>query len=69
MAPEELMDHLRGRLHLVPRYRQKLSMPPLATGRPVWVDDERFDVTYHVRRPRCPVRGPTTSSTTSWPAS
>ena len=28
-AYTDLLDHLRGRLHLVPRYRQKLTFPPL----------------------------------------
>ena len=31
---EEFLDSLRERLHLVPRYRQHLSVPPLETGRP-----------------------------------
>src|ERR671932_330521 len=35
----DCVNHIRGRLHLVPRYRQKLAVPPLETGRPVWVDD------------------------------
>ena len=34
-AFEEFADHVRGRLHLVPRYRQKLAVPPLETGRPL----------------------------------
>jgi WS/DGAT/MGAT family acyltransferase len=57
MAPEELMDHLRGRLHLVPRYRQKLSMPPLGTGRPLWVDDQAFDLEDHVYTAELPPPG------------
>src|SRR5215831_19537929 len=57
MAPEELADHLRGRLHLVPRYRQKLSMPPLQTGRPLWVDDPAFDLEDHVFTAELPAPG------------
>ena len=38
-AYEDLADHVRARLHLVPRFRQKLAFPPLETGRPLWVDD------------------------------
>ena len=34
---EELADHVRSRLHLVPRFRQKLAFPPVETGRPLWV--------------------------------
>ncbi len=47
-SADELMDHLRGRLHLVPRYRQKLSTPPLQSGRPLWIDDPAFDLEDHV---------------------
>src|SRR5262249_40613419 len=57
MAPDELADHLRGRLHLVPRYRQKLSMPPLQTGRPLWVDDPAFDLEDHVFTAELPPPG------------
>ena len=41
---EDLLDLLRSRLHLVPRYRHKLATPPLGTGRPLWVDDANFDL-------------------------
>jgi diacylglycerol O-acyltransferase / wax synthase len=53
----ELLDSLRGRLHLVPRYRQKLSVPPAGTGRPLWVDDPSFDIEYHVRHTALPRPG------------
>ncbi len=50
-APElqELVDHILGRLHLVPRYRQRLAYVPLGQGRPVWTDDNRFNPHYHIR--------------------
>src|SRR3954447_24202129 len=35
----DVADALEQRLHLVPRYRQKLAFVPLNQGRPVWVDD------------------------------
>jgi WS/DGAT/MGAT family acyltransferase len=54
---EELLDSLRMRLHLVPRYRQKLSVPPAATGRPLWVDDPSFSIEYHVRQTALPRPG------------
>ncbi len=38
------------RLHLVPRFRQRVQEVPF--GRPIWVDDAQFDVTKHVRRLR-----------------
>jgi WS/DGAT/MGAT family acyltransferase len=53
----ELLDTLRSRLHLVPRYRQKLSVPPAGTGRPLWVDDPSFDIEYHVRHTALPKPG------------
>jgi diacylglycerol O-acyltransferase len=54
---EDYLDHVRGRLHLVPRYRQKLATPPLETGRPLWVDDPDFNLEYHVRHTALPSPG------------
>jgi len=58
-APEfaDFLDHVRSRLHLVPRYRQKLATPPLETGRPLWVDDPDFNLEYHVRHTALPSPG------------
>jgi len=53
----DYLDHVRGRLHLVPRYRQKLTTPPLETGRPLWVDDPDFNIEYHVRHTALPSPG------------
>src|SRR5450631_3404346 len=53
----DYLDHVRGRLHLVPRYRQKLATPPLETGRPLWVDDPDFNLEYHVRHTALPSPG------------
>jgi diacylglycerol O-acyltransferase / wax synthase len=53
----DFLDHVRGRLHLVPRYRQKLTTPPLETGRPLWVDDPNFNLEYHVRHAALPSPG------------
>jgi len=49
--------HIRSRLHLVPRYRHKLAVPPLETGRPLWVDDPAFNLEYHVRHSALPAPG------------
>ena len=54
---EEFLDHIRSRLHLIPRYRQKLAQPPLQTGRPLWVDDPTFNLEYHVRNTALPAPG------------
>jgi diacylglycerol O-acyltransferase len=54
---EEMLDHIRTRLHLVPRYRQRLAQPPMETGRPLWVDDPTFNLEYHVRQTALPSPG------------
>jgi diacylglycerol O-acyltransferase len=53
----DYLNHIRGRLHLVPRYRQRLATPPLETGRPLWVDDPTFNLEYHVRHTALPAPG------------
>jgi WS/DGAT/MGAT family acyltransferase len=45
---ECIREWIAARLHLVPRYRQKLASVPLA-AQPVWVDDLNFNLQYHVR--------------------
>ena len=47
---EQLRDHISRRLHRAPRYRQRLAAVPFGLSRPVWVDDECFDLAHHVRR-------------------
>jgi diacylglycerol O-acyltransferase len=54
---EAFCDQIRSRLHLVPRYRQRLAFPPLETGRPLWVDDTSFNLEYHVRHTALPAPG------------
>jgi WS/DGAT/MGAT family acyltransferase len=54
---EEFCAHISSRLHLVPRYRQRLAFPPLETGRPLWVDDPTFNLGYHVRHSGLPEPG------------
>ncbi len=54
---------VRSRLHLVPRYRQKLVSPPLRSGAPLWVDDQHFDLAYHVRHAALPAPGTTAQLT------
>ncbi len=56
-AYEELMESIVSRLHLVPRYRQRLAFVPLEQGRPVWVDDPHFNVAYHIRHTALPRPG------------
>ncbi|GAC1492425.1 MAG: wax ester/triacylglycerol synthase family O-acyltransferase [Solirubrobacteraceae bacterium] len=54
---EQLLRHIDSRLGLVPRYRQRLAQVPLAQARPRWVDDDRFDLRYHVRNTALPRPG------------
>ena len=54
---EWLLAHVESRLGLVPRYRQRVAEVPLAQARPRWVDDERFDLRYHVRNTALPEPG------------
>ncbi len=54
---EEFSEHIEARLHLVPRYRQKLSFPRFEMGRPLWIDDPRFNLEYHVRHTALPAPG------------
>jgi WS/DGAT/MGAT family acyltransferase len=56
-AFSDFADHVRGRLHLVPRYRHKLAVPPIETGRPLWVDDPNFNLEYHLRHTGLPQPG------------
>ncbi|MEI7626086.1 MAG: wax ester/triacylglycerol synthase family O-acyltransferase [Actinomycetota bacterium] len=53
----DFLDQIRSRLHLVPRYRQKLVFPPLETSRPMWVDDSNFNLEYHIRHTALPDPG------------
>ncbi|MDX6642101.1 MAG: diacylglycerol O-acyltransferase / wax synthase, partial [Solirubrobacteraceae bacterium] len=54
---DELVDAIQRRLHLVPRYRQRLAYVPFQQGRPVWVDDPHFNIEYHVRHTALPKPG------------
>ena len=54
---DALFKHVEERLHLVPRYRQKVMWPGLELGRPMWVDDPCFNLDYHVRHTALPRPG------------
>lgn len=53
---ERIRAHVASRLHLLPRYRQRLQFVPLTLD-PVWVDDDEFDLDYHVRHHHLPRPG------------
>ena len=48
--------HIESRLHLIPRYRQKLAFTPVQRH-PIWVDDQHFNLNYHVRHTSLPQPG------------
>jgi len=54
---EDFLAQIDSRLHLVPRYRQKLAFPRFEMGRPLWIDDPRFNLGYHVRHTALPSPG------------
>ena len=52
-----LVELINQRIALVPRFRQKVRWVPGRLANPVWVDDEDFDISYHVRRSALPRPG------------
>lgn len=54
---DQLLHVINERLDIVPRYRQVPRRVPGAVGTPVWVDDEDFDISLHVRRSALPRPG------------
>jgi diacylglycerol O-acyltransferase len=51
---EAVAARVESRLHLIPRYRQRLEDPAFGMANPVWVDDDAFDVHWHLRHARLP---------------
>jgi diacylglycerol O-acyltransferase len=54
---ERLMGLFAQRIAHLPRYRQKVRWVPGNLANPVWIDDETFDLSYHVRRAALPKPG------------
>jgi WS/DGAT/MGAT family acyltransferase len=54
---DEFVAHIESRLHLVPRFRQKVRFVPFSQGRPIWVDDPHFNLGYHIRHTSLPPPG------------
>lgn len=60
---EDVFDHarlmalIRDRLAFVPRYRQRIQGVPGRLANPVWIDDDSFDLGFHVRRSALPRPG------------
>ena len=54
---DQLVDIIESRIGAIPRFRQKVRDVPGRIANPVWVDDEAFDMSYHVRRAGLPRPG------------
>src|SRR6478752_766350 len=52
-----LVELVQDRISFVPRYRQRIQVVPGRLANPVWVDDEHFDIGFHVRRSALPRPG------------
>jgi len=44
----EFVASIDSRLHLIPRYRQVVVMPPYNLDHPTWEDDPNFDIRRHI---------------------
>jgi diacylglycerol O-acyltransferase len=51
-----IRGYVNSRLHLIPRYRQRLAFVPLE-NHAVWIDDAHFNIHYHVRHTALPRPG------------
>ncbi|THV16008.1 wax ester/triacylglycerol synthase family O-acyltransferase [Nocardioides caeni] len=56
-TPLEFRETVEQRLLGAPRFRQRVVRVPFNLGRPAWVDDERFDLDFHLRRTALPSPG------------
>jgi WS/DGAT/MGAT family acyltransferase len=54
---ETFAASLNGRLHLIPRYRQRVFFPPMNVAHPTWEDDPEFDIRKHVFDVEAPAPG------------
>ena len=53
---ERLTRYTEAALDSIPRYRQRVEYVP-GLNHPVWVDDERFNMHFHLRHTRLPMPG------------
>ncbi len=53
---ERITRYTLAALDSIPRYRQRLDWVP-GLGHPVWIDDDRFNINYHLRHTRLPLPG------------
>ncbi len=48
LTRQNLIKHIGDRLHLVPRYLQKVVPDPYLIGHPTWETDDAFDIENHI---------------------
>jgi diacylglycerol O-acyltransferase len=53
---DAIRAYIESRLHMMPRFRQRLAYTPVE-GHPIWVDDDSFNIRYHVRHTSLPRPG------------
>jgi len=54
---DDVAGMIAAKLHLIPRYRQRVRSVPLELGRPLWIDDPHFNLAYHLRHTALPAPG------------
>jgi diacylglycerol O-acyltransferase len=54
---DKVAETIQSRLHLVPRFTQRIVDVPLRLGRPFWVEDPEFDLSFHLRHAALPSPG------------
>jgi WS/DGAT/MGAT family acyltransferase len=54
---KSILSHIESRLHRSPIFRSRLQRVPLELDYPYWVEDEHFDLEYHVRHIALPKPG------------
>ncbi|WP_372799186.1 wax ester/triacylglycerol synthase family O-acyltransferase [Litorivivens sp.] len=54
---KQILSMLESRVHLSPIFTRKLAHVPMKLDRPYWVEDEHFDMEYHVRHISLPAPG------------
>ena len=57
LSYDAVVERVRERLHLLPRYRQRVRSPAPGIANPAWIDDEDFDLGRHVRAATLPAPG------------
>lgn len=55
---QHIFEHIARRIHLVPRFRQRLAWVPMNLAHPKWVDDPEFDLKNHIVEHRLPAGTP-----------